>query len=82
MAVEPTANRWMFVRGVIIQNNMDDLACGDLCLDGIQEADELLMPVALHVAADHRAIEDIKCGEQGGCAIALVIMRHGSGAAL
>jgi hypothetical protein len=32
---------------------MDDFADRDLRLDGIEEADELLMAVALHAAADH-----------------------------
>ena len=36
---------------------MDDLADRDLRFDGVKEADELLMPVALHVASDHCAIE-------------------------
>ena len=34
---------------------MDDLAGGNLSLDGIEEADELLVPVLLHAAADDRA---------------------------
>ena len=61
---------------------MDQLAGRDARLNGIEEADELLMAVALHVAADHRAIEDVQGGEQGGRAIALVVVGHGSGAAL
>jgi hypothetical protein len=31
--------------------------------------------------ADHKAAFDIKRGEQSRCAVTLVIMRHGSGAA-
>ena len=40
------------------------------------------MPVALHIAADHRAVEDIQGGKQRGGAMALVIMGHRAGAAL
>ena len=32
---------------------MDRLAGGNFALDGVEEADELRMPVALHVLADH-----------------------------
>ena len=54
---------------------MDGLV-GRFSFDGVQEADELLMPVPLHVAADHRAIEHVERGEQGCRAVALVIVRH------
>ena len=53
------------VGGVIIEDHVHDLACGDLGLDGVEEADELLMPMALHVAADHRAVEHVQRGEEG-----------------
>ena len=61
---------------------MDELAGRNLRLDGVEEADELLMAVALHVAADHRAVEHVERGEQRGGAVALVVMGHGAGAAL
>jgi hypothetical protein len=38
--------------------------------------------MTLHVVADHRAVEDVHGREQGGLAMALVIMCHRSGAAL
>ena len=72
----------MLVGGVIVEDDVDGLAGGNLALDGVEEADELLMAVALHAAADHRAVEHVERGEQGGRAVALVIVGHGSGAAL
>ena len=40
---------------------MDGLAGRDhLTFDGIEETDELLVPVALHAAADHRAVQTHK----------------------
>ena len=39
------------------------------------------MPVALHVAADDGAVEDVEGGEQRGGAVALVVVRHRPGAA-
>ena len=43
-------------------------------LDGIEKADQLLMGVPLHAAAEHHALQDIEGGEQGGGAVALVVM--------
>ena len=40
------------------------------------------MPVALHVAADDRAVENIQRGEQRRRAVALVVVGHRAGAAL
>ena len=55
--------------GVVVEDDVDDLAGRDLCLDGVEEADELLMPVALHAAAEHGAVEDIQGGEERGRAM-------------
>ena len=40
------------------------------------------MPVALHAAADHRAVEHVERGEQRGRAVALVVVGHRAGAPL
>ena len=53
MAVEPLAHFRVLVRGVVVEDRVDVLAMRDRGLDGIEEADELLMAMALHVAADH-----------------------------
>jgi hypothetical protein len=42
----------VFVAAVIVEDDVDDLAGRDLGLDGVEEADELLVPVALHAAPD------------------------------
>ena len=55
---------------------MDRLVGRHLALDGIEKADEFLVPVALHAAADDLAFEDIESGEQGGGAVALVVVGH------
>ena len=43
MAAEPGAGLGMLVNGVVVEDGVDHLAGGDLGLDGVQEADELLM---------------------------------------
>ena len=57
---------------------MDQLAGRDVALDRVEEAEELLVPVALHALADHRAVEHVERGEQGGGAVALVVVGHAS----
>src|SRR6516165_967628 len=71
----------MLVGCVIVDDRMDLLTLGDLRVDLIEEADELLMPMALHIAADDGAVENVERGEQ--CrrrAVALVVVRHRPGA--
>src|SRR6202030_4844518 len=68
--------------GVVVEDRMDGLAGGDLTLDGVEETDELLMPMALHVAADHGSLEHVHRRKQRRRAIALVIMSHRSRPAL
>ena len=42
----------MLVGFVVVEDHMHDLAGGKLDLDGVEEANKLLMPMALHVAAE------------------------------
>jgi hypothetical protein len=82
MTFEPSANTGMLVGGIVVDDGVDRLARWDLLLDEIEEANELLMAMTLHVATDHRAVEDIHRGEQRRCAVPLIVVRHGSGATL
>ncbi len=82
MSPEPGAHLGVLVDGVVVQDGVDDLASRNLRLDGVQEADELLMAVALHAVADDLALQHVECGEQGGRAVALVVVGHGPGPAL
>src|SRR5260370_40223319 len=81
MAVEPLADLWMLVRCVVAEDHMNCLARRDLSLEGVEEADELLMPMPLHVATDDRAVENVQRSKQRRRSMALVIMRHGPGGA-
>jgi hypothetical protein len=73
MTFEPSADVGMLVDGVIVDNGVG-------LLHDIEEANELLMAMALHVAADHRAVEDVHRGEQRRSAVPLIVVRDGSGA--
>ena len=43
----------MLVSGVVVHDGVDDLADGQLAVDGVEEADEFLMGVLLHAATKH-----------------------------
>ena len=64
--------------GVVVGDGVDDPAGPDSTLDGVEEFDELLVGMALHATANHGAVEDVEGGEQGGGAVALVVMGHGA----
>ena len=59
MPLEPGHHLGVFVGGVVVENHMDRLVGRHLALDGIEKADEFLMPVALHAAPDDLAFKDI-----------------------
>ena len=76
MAAEPTDHLRMFVGRVVVENDVDHLAGRHRPLDGIEEADEFLMAVALHALADHAAFEHVEGSEQRGGSVAFVVMRQ------
>ena len=77
MLGEPGQHLRMFVGGIVVEDGVDHLAGWHGPLDGCDEADELLMPMARHAAADHLAFEHAERGEQGRRAVAFVIVREG-----
>ena len=63
MLGKPGQHLGVFVGGVVVENGMDHLAGRDGPLDGVDEADELLMAMAGHAAADDLAFEDAEGGD-------------------
>lgn len=82
MAIEPGANVRMLVGGIVVENDVDDLTDRNLRLDGVQKSNEFLMTMALHIATDDRAVEDVESGEQYCRAVPFIIVCHGSKPAL
>jgi hypothetical protein len=78
MIDEPLQDHWVLVGGVVVEDGVDHLACRNRALNGVEELDELLVPVLRHAATDNCAVEDVERGEQGGRAVAFVVVRHGS----
>ena len=76
MAIQPSADLALLVGRVVVKDGVHGVVLRKLGLDGVRKADELLMAVTLHVAPDHRAVEDVERREQRRGAIALVILGH------
>ena len=74
MPGQPLAYLWMLVGGIVVDDGVDYFPCRDLLFDRVEEANELLVAMALHALADDRAVEDIEGREQRGRAVPLVIM--------
>ena len=55
VAGEPTQDLGEFVAAVVVEDHVDHLAGRHGGLDGVEEAQEFLLPVALHAAAEHGA---------------------------
>src|SRR5262249_61605578 len=81
MPRQPLAHLWMLVGRIVVDDGVDHLSHGDLSLDRIEEADELLVAMALHVAANDGPIEDVEGCERRGGAVTFVVVRHRPGAA-
>ena len=64
MSIEPLTHLGMLVGSVVVEDHVHDLSDRYLRLNGVEEADELLVTMALHTSSDDPAFEDIESGEQ------------------
>ena len=76
VAGEPGFDLGMLVGGVIVENGVNQFAGRYGALDGVEEADEFLVGMALHAAAMHDTVERVEGSEQGGGAVPLLVVRH------
>ena len=82
IALQPAFHRGVFVSGIVVHDQMDLLVLGGLVFKQAQEAQPFLVAVLGHAGSDHRAVERVERGEQGGCAVAFVVVGHGPAASL
>src|SRR5439155_19864069 len=71
---EPRLHRGMFVRAVVVENEMDVLAAGRLPIDRVQERDELSVRVVRLTPLDDMPLKDIEGREQRRRTVPFVIM--------
>jgi len=64
---QPALNLGMGVGSVVVDNGMDELVRRDGSIDRIEETEGHLVAMALHTVAQHRAVEYVQRGQQGGC---------------
>lgn len=74
MALNPGFDPWMFMRAVIIYDEMKSLLGRGFRIDLLEKAKEFLMTMARHTIPNYAAIQHIKGGEEGGGPVALVVM--------
>ena len=72
----------MFVRSVIVDDQMQVELSGSLAVDPLQKPNELLVSMTWHTIADHAAVEQAQGCKQSRGAVAFVIVRHGATTAL
>ena len=73
VSIEPSSHIGMLVGGVVVEDHMHGFAGRHFCLDRIEEADKLLMTMALHIASDHGSVEHVEGSKQRCGAVALVV---------
>ena len=76
VAPQPPLDRRVCVRGVIVGDQMQGLALGDLAINQTKKSQPFLVPMAWQTRRDDRALGDIQGGKECGGAMALVIVRH------
>ncbi len=74
MTRQPSEYIGMLVGFVIAEDDVDDFTGGHMGLDGIEDADGLLMAVTLHAATDDGVLQDVQGGERGRGAVTFVVM--------
>src|SRR5665213_3471999 len=79
---QPALYVFVFVRRIVIADQVDFLASRHGLIDHTQEAEPLLMPVLLLAQAEDLAISGVECSKQGCGSIALIVVRHGCTASL
>jgi hypothetical protein len=72
----------VFVRGIVVDYDMDRLFLRKSGIDEIEETNKLLMAMALHAPTDDLAVKHIERGKQRGRAMTLVVVGHRAGTSL
>src|SRR5262245_60815652 len=82
MVFDPFKNLGVLVSGIVVDDHMDRFLLGHPGIDDVEEADELLMAMALHTLADDLTFQHIKRRKQCRDAVTLVVVGDGAGTSL
>src|SRR6516164_1821142 len=82
MVFDPFKNLGVLVSGIVVDDHMDRFLLGHPGIDDVEEADELLMAMALHTLADDLTFQYIKRRKQCRGAVTLVVVGDGAGTSL
>src|SRR5436190_23579421 len=82
MRLEPALDRRSLVGGVVVDDQMQIEIWQGFLVDALEEPQEFPVPVSRHAFADDRAVKHVQGCEQRGCAMALVVVGHGTGTPL
>ena len=82
MLGQPFLDLRVFVGGVVVADHVDLEFFRDLTVDDTQELQKLDVAMLRQTGADHDAGEHVERGEQGGGAVALVVVGHRASSAL
>ena len=77
-ALKPPLYGGMFVRRVVVRNDMDLFARLHTALDEPKELEPFGVAVTARAGGQHRTVQSVEGGEQCRCAVAFVIARHRS----
>ena len=82
MSFEPRFHLGMFVRGVVVHDEVQVQSGGCLGIDLTQETQKLLVPMARQAGANDLAVERAQRREQRSCAVTFVVVGLSAVAAL
>ena len=75
VSIEPSSHVGILVGGVGVEDHMHGFARRHL-LDRVEEANKVLMTMALHIASDHGSFDLVEGGKQHCGTVALVVVGH------
>ena len=79
---KPVLDFLMFVRGVVVADDMNFFTEWDATLDEVEKFNPLLMTVFTHTGSDHRAIHYIERCKESCLPVAFIVVSHRAAAPL
>jgi hypothetical protein len=78
MSGQPTLHLWMFVRGVVVDDQVQIEFGRRLGVDFLEKLQPLLMTMPRHALGDQAAFGQLDRSKQRRRTVTLVVMRHGA----